>query len=628
MLNQSESNSDLSTGNIDENPNIQLKPSIQALSLHKHKQPERKNSQNSLQKGQNSNLKLNSRKNSSASKLVKTRSIFSIKNDNKKRPNEEKPKKVFNLKEKQENLSLKKAVDEEKFVPSQKQPTGKRGIQSFLKQLQINSKSIKNKVLSNPRIGKKEPPESTINQNFINKRTSRSPAASKGSPQKVSPFKTPNFAFQPLKLSSTSRERLIKKPLSSRSPDLHSQKISSSPSSEQVLIKKFEAEYTKVANDLDFDNSGLLNYSKFCQVLLKMNFICSNIEKTDEERELLLRAWGLLGGLEHSKVSKRNLCSFLLAVLNVVKKTRASSNDTALSGMKNGTLFINSEDVKRIHRDFNGLYVSRQGFRDRSDPAAGPLAKGGDCASLLGREDGQAEVKIDAESKPELGLKPGFQVEQKKGKPDGPGGPDGPDLLVDCKSEIYRTTAIINDCFGLDSDDHFYSNKMVFKPTLSIPKVAQQKSTSLRSISCSPENFLQRVKFSFHGNSPVSNKKSGNNSVCTSESEGTDNSSINPLVTPPSYASKALHFNDAGYTKLIQLTDRSSKRYKCQSPDSYEESEESVLVTVVLPNEQEQFIRINKEEDLNFVIKDFGRKHNLEINQLITLKQEIMQKLK
>ena len=615
MLNQSGSNSDLSTGNIDENPNIQLKPSIQALSLYKPKQPERKNSQNSLQKGQNSNLKLISRKNSSASKLTKTKSIFSIKNETKKRINEEKTRKLYNFKEKQENNSLKKAVDDEKFIPSQKQPNEKRGIQSFLKQLQLNCKNIKNKVQSGPKLTKKESFDNTNNQNFINKRTSRSPVALKVSPKKVSPFKTPNFAFQPLKLSN-SRERLIRKPLSSKSPDLNTQKIFSSPRSEQVLIKKFESEFIKVTNDLDFDNSGLLNYSKFCQVLLKMNFIYSNIEKTDEERELLLKAWRLLGGIENSKISKKNLSNFLMAVLNIVKKTRASSNDTAISGMKNGTLFINLEDVKRIHREFNGLYVNRQYFKERNVTTGLNPVKGEVDSDLVNSEKNEEELKDEVE------LKLGFEAEQKKSKT------DGPDLLVESKSEIYKTTPSKNELFKLDSDDHLFSGKMVFIPTLSIPKVAQQKSTSLRSVSCSPENFLQRVKFTFHSNSPISNKKSGNNSVYTSESEGTDNSSINPLVTPPSYASKTIQFNDIGYNKLVQLTDRSSKRYKCQSPDSYEESEESVLVTVVLPNEKEQFIRINKDEDLNSVIKDFGRKHNLELDQLITLKQEIMQKLK
>ena len=42
-----------------------------------------------------------------------------------------------------------------------------------------------------------------------------------------------------------------------------------------------------------------------------MNFIYSNIEKTDEERELLLKAWRLLGGIENSKISKKNLSNFL-----------------------------------------------------------------------------------------------------------------------------------------------------------------------------------------------------------------------------------------------------------------------------------------------------------------------------
>ena len=608
MLNQKDSSSDLSTGNIDENPNIQVKPSIQASSLNKPKQPERKNSQNFLQKSQMSTLKLNPRKNSSASKLIKTKNLFPIKNDSTKRIIEEKTRKIYNFREKHENSSLRKAVDEEKFMPSQKQANDKRGIQSFLKQLQKNCKNIKNRVLSGPKIMKKESFDNADSQTYINKRTSRSPVASKESPKKFSPVKTPNFAFQPLKISSNSRERLIKQPASSRSPDSNARKNFSSPRSEQVLIKKFESEFLKIVNDLDFDSSGMLNYCKFCQVLQKMNFISSNTEKTDGERELLLKAWRLLGGIENSKIGKMNLCNFLLAVSNIVKKTRSSSNDTALSGMKNGTLFINLEDVKRIHRDFNRLHLNRKSLKVKPEPTTLSPQKVMTRPNLI-------NVK-------ELESKPALASEEKRMKS------DANDILLDGSSVIFQTSPNRNDFLKQDSDGQFPSVRTVFKPALSIPKVAQQKSTSLRSISCSPENFLQRVKFTLHSNSPISYKKSGNNSVYTSESDGTENSSINPLVTPPSYATKVIHFNDIGYNELIQLTDKSSKRYKCQSPDSYEESEESILVTVVLPDEQEQFIRIHREDDLNSVIKDFGRKHNLEIDQLITLKQEIMQKLK
>jgi Ca2+-binding EF-hand superfamily protein len=618
MLNQNESSSDLSTGNIDENPNIRVKPSIQASVLNNFKLPERKKSQNFSQRDSSLKGRPLPRKNSSASKFIRNKNLIQNKNEGSKRISEEKTRKLFNFREKQEGKNNRKANDDEKFRTGPRLITEKRGIQSFLKQLQTNCKDLKSRVLPGPVIRKKDSFDNADNQALINKRSSKSPQAIKESPKKGSPSKSPNFSFQPLKQSSSSSRNLLKNSSSSKSPSSTRLKTFSSPKSEQLLIKKFENEFLKLVNDIDFDSSGLLNYSKFCQVLQKMNFISSTIEKTDEERELLLKAWKMLGGSESGKISKKNLCNFLLAVSNIVKKTRASSNDTAISGMKNGTLFINVDDVKRIHRDFQLLHQNRQSPRVRPEstvktPQKMMVRPGASEKKDLGNHLEVPEFNLESDlmsNEKIFKTSPGkmvFSPEQKNLTEN--------EVSLNCLEKNHNSRIF-------QQDEGFNTH---FRPTLSIPKVAHQKSTSLRSISCSPENFLQRVKFTFHSNSPTLMKNAGNNSVYTSESEGTENSSINPLVTPPSYASKAIRFHEP---PVEVLQDKSAKRYKCQSPDSYEESEESILVTVVLPNEQEQFIRIHREDDLNGVIKDFGRRNNLEIDQLITLKQEIMQKLK
>lgn len=599
MLNQNDCSLDLSTGSIDENPQIRVKPSIQATIINTLKEIERKRSQDPCPKDPKSQLKYMPRKNQSTGKIVKTKTLFENKNDQSKKISEEKTRKVYNFRDKMVKNSFSRQQDDEKFQASTKIIKEKRSIQSFMKQLQHNCNEIKEKVKPGPGLIKKNSFDNRDLKKFINKRLSKSPVCKKNSPIKQTPVKTPNFSFQPLKPASATTDRILKRPEANKSPQSSDSKVFASPKSEQILIKKFESEFIKIVNDLDFDSSGLLNYSKFCQVLQKMNFISSNLEKTDEERELLLKAWKILGGNDSTKISKKNLCNFLMAVSNLLKKIRASSNDTAISGMKNGTLFLSVDDVKRIHKDFQSLYLNRK----------------------------SPKLQNESSSKTPLKLTNRLIFEEKKEEAPSPMH-EVPDLLAQPKALIFQTTPSKD----LQTDDFDQSIKFNFKPTLSIPKVAPQKSTSLRSINCSPENFLQRVKFTYHSISPDPQKKSVNYSIHTSESEHTENSCINPLVTPPSYASKEkiLKFCEGFQTDRVikEGIEKGAKRYKCQSPESYEESEESILVTVVLPDEQEEFIRIHKEDDLNSVIKDFGRRHKLEVDQLITLKQEILQKLK
>ena len=609
MLNQNDCSSDLSTGSIDENTQIRVKPSIQATIMNTHKETERKRSQDPCPKDPKTQLKYMPRKNQSTGKIVKTKTLFENKNDQSRKVLEEKTRKVYNFRDKKGKNSFSRQQDEEKFQASTKLLNEKRSIQSFMKQLQYNCNEIKEKVKPEAVLKKKISFDNRDLKKFINKRLSKSPVCKKSSPVKQTPTKTPNFSFQPLKPASATTDRILKRPVATKSPQSSDSRAFASPKSEQILIKKFESEFIKIVNDLDFDSSGLLNYSKFCQVLQKMSFISSNMEKTDEERELLLRAWKILGGNDSTKISKKNLCSFLMAVSNLLKKIRASSNDTAISGMKNGTLFLSVDDVKRIHKDFQPLYQNRKSPKARIETSTSrtPLK----LTNLIVFEEKKEKPK--EKNKKEEAPSPGLEV---------------PDLLTQPKAQIFQTTPSKD----FQTDDFDQSVKINFKPTLSIPKVAPHKSTSLRSINCSPENFLQRVRFTYHSNSPDPQKKSVNCSIHTSESEYTENSCINPLVTPPSYASKekVLKFCETVQTDRVikEGIEKGAKRYKCQSPESYEESEESILVTVVLPDEQEEFIRIHKEDDLNSVIKDFGRRHKLEVDQLITLKQEILQKLK
>ncbi|OMJ75151.1 hypothetical protein SteCoe_25772 [Stentor coeruleus] len=468
----------------------------------------------------------------------------------------------------------------------------------------------------------------------------------------------PSFFFQP-KVNSSSKcilrtERIdttlykdpIKRSKVNNTPSTYDTKRCPSPKSEQVLIKKFESEFNRISKDLDFDSSGMLNYSKFCQILGKMNFIHQNMIKPNNERELVLKAWEFLGGKDLNKVHKKNLNVFLLAVMNLVKKIRASSNDAILAGTKKNLMLISAESVKKIHKDFYDLFQNRRNLmkitpiREKSSGSSKFITRRAseniceDFVSENYRKNYAVKVSMPDTAEVIVGN------EEKRQEPKD---------LTEGITEVFRTMPSTN---LLDTEiDELAVNRSLYsfsRPKLSIPKIAKHKSISLRSNSCSSETTLLKVQFTYHSCSPIPVTKKSKSS---SESEGVDLSLINPLVTPPSQLYKdtqVMNFVNSSVSSpsklrkksylneknpsvnefTIKNTCKTSKRYKCQSPESYEDTDKSLLITIVLPDNTEQYLRLHKNDDLNTVLKSFGNKYNLKAEQLTKLKTEILGKIK
>ena len=52
--------------------------------------------------------------------------------------------------------------------------------------------------------------------------------------------------------------------------------------------------------------------------------------------------------------------------MNLSKKTRASSNDNIITGMKNGTLYLSIDNVRKINKEYNILYQNRKNSSNSS----------------------------------------------------------------------------------------------------------------------------------------------------------------------------------------------------------------------------------------------------------------------
>ena len=204
----------------------------------------------------------------------------------------------------------------------------------------------------------------------------------------------------------------------------------------------------------------------------------------------------------------------------------------------------------------------------------------------------------------------------------------------DLNQSICDISILMNSPVIYKNEDNYEHSK----PTLSIPKIVPQKNISLKSPSHTPDSIHPHIKFSFNLQSPIATKATF--SLLTSESEGTEHSLINPLITPPD-KQKLSNLNFLKLTKTIKKTNNSkenigslklrnqsnnpgsSKRYNCLSPDSYEESEDSVLVTVQMPDESDQYLRIHKDDNLKSIMLNFGKQHNLDSEQIKTLEKEV-----
>lgn len=127
---------------------------------------------------------------------------------------------------------------------------------------------------------------------------------------------------------------------------------------DKALLKSFTNEFTSLSGETGFSSTGFLNYSKFCCILNKLKFIEDSFNKSEEERELVLKAWKMLGGNEEGKVKIDNLYIFLLGVMNIEAKIEQPIMSPN-SRIRRGLLSFSKKDVAKIHKEFMCFYVHR-----------------------------------------------------------------------------------------------------------------------------------------------------------------------------------------------------------------------------------------------------------------------------
>lgn len=139
----------------------------------------------------------------------------------------------------------------------------------------------------------------------------------------------------------------------------HPDVISKNLNNFQSILKVFTYEFSICCYDLDHDATGCLNYSKFCFLLMSLRFIEDSFKKTDEERQLILKAWKILGGHEESKVKIDNLYLFLLGVMNLNVKSTLPNPDSNKSRSKRFLMLISKQNSVKLHQEFYLLYHNR-----------------------------------------------------------------------------------------------------------------------------------------------------------------------------------------------------------------------------------------------------------------------------
>ena len=220
--------------------------------------------------------------------------------------------KILDLDKRMQNFSNKKiekvkGLAKEKEENESKQCTFKpmilnknktKGIFTFLKQIQKFTQAKNSKIQM--KIEEKQKSEEVCEKkSIINKKSLKILSKNSRSPSRNCKETLQNFSFQP-KINEISKNMprtgsvynklysAAKKSPENRSPSNFETKNYTSPKSEQLLVKKFESEFYKIISELDFDSSGLINYSKFCKVFSKMLFF--SCDGNNAERELLVKA--------------------------------------------------------------------------------------------------------------------------------------------------------------------------------------------------------------------------------------------------------------------------------------------------------------------------------------------------
>lgn len=143
-----------------------------------------------------------------------------------------------------------------------------------------------------------------------------------------------------------------------RTPSACTREFSMSSASQKVLMEKVTKDFDAAFEELDALNSGHLDYSKFALLLGKLGFLSGDSQGSfyNEERNLLVEAWGLLGDREARRVSKKNLMAFVVIMMDLLPVSRPGLN-IENSLIENDPILL--EQLRKVYREFSGLYRNK-----------------------------------------------------------------------------------------------------------------------------------------------------------------------------------------------------------------------------------------------------------------------------
>lgn len=280
---------------------------------------------------------------------------------------------------------------------------------------------------------------------------------------------------------------------------------------DQAVLKDFTNEFSALCAEVDFGSTGYLNYTKFCNILNKLKFLEDSFNKSEEERELVLKAWKLLGGHEENKVKIDNLYLFLLGVMNIEVKIERQRANSPRSRHRRGFMSFLKKDIANIHQEFMRLYVNR-----------------------TERKEDQSIRINESVSSPEEIIS----------------GRETPEIVIDEASNIIQDISESNDVAPIE----------VVKPEVHLRMPNSFKiirRISLRELASTPKNLDSKLCMSVHHSTQSISENTPKNTSFNSESE--DNVLKNSLQTPPSQVGLGLYINKIKIKRMRTRNEESKK---------------------------------------------------------------------
>ena len=127
----------------------------------------------------------------------------------------------------------------------------------------------------------------------------------------------------------------------------------------QIALTQFTREFSLFCFELDHDRTGFFNYMKFCSLLNKLRFIEDPFDKSDQERELILKAWKIVGGNQERKVKIDTIYSFLLGVMGLSMKNEFITSGKKISKSTKFITYSSRHKKQELHLEFILLYKNR-----------------------------------------------------------------------------------------------------------------------------------------------------------------------------------------------------------------------------------------------------------------------------